>query len=252
MTSNLPSPVNKETTRDAVEESKSPVEHATTPTRRVICPRCERPQARACLCAALPDQRLALQHCHVLALQHPHEIKRKNRSLFLAEFCLTVDSITRVRTRRWQPGRSSQDLARLLAPERRVWLIYPHAQAKSLSQALEERQQQSPPSPLTLIFLDATWKFAAEMERASQFPPHTQYIQLDADTDLCNLPTPKRFDIRTPPSPAHLSTAECLALVVSRVEGNPLIYDTIMKPLDLMVAQWHSFANNKKPVKDQC
>ena len=57
---------------------------------------------------------------------------------------------------------------------------------------------------------------------------------------------PRRFDIRTPPSAKHLSTAECLAWTVSRVEGTPSIYDTVMKPLDLMVQQWHSFSDTKK------
>lgn len=226
--------------------------------RRVICPRCERPHPRACLCAALPEERLALQRCRVLVLQHPHEVRRKNRSLFLAEFCLSPESIACIRSRRLlHPPQQPDDdadattLASLLTPDRTVWIVYPHPQAKSLSKAMSERkrqQQQSsvttPLPPLTLIFLDATWKFAAEMERGSQFPSHAQYIGLEAAHDLLGI-SPRRFDIRTPPSPQHLSTAECLALVVSRVEENPEIYDTIMKPLDLMVSQWHSFADAK-------
>ena len=225
------------------------------PDRRHDCPRCGRPHPRACLCAALPENRIALQRCKVLVLQHPHELKRKNRSLFLAEFCLSPESITCIRTRRLPPPQQDFDngdtrtTSSLLAPDRTIWLIFPHPRAKSLSQALFERKQQQQQhqqsaTPLTLIFLDATWKFAKEMEGASHFPSHTEYICLDASKDLVGI-QPKRFDIRTPPSPVHLCTAECLALVASRVEENPVIYETIMRPLDLMVSQWHSFANAK-------
>ena len=143
-----------------------------------------------------------------------------------------------------------------MEPDKRdVWLIFPHPKAMSLRQALEERKARKSAEsktapillPLTIVFLDATWKFAAEMQRGSVFPPHAQYVCLDAN-DLQGI-KPKRFDIRTPPSPEHLSTAECLALVVSRVEDNPEIYETIMKPLDLMVSQWHAFADQKKEQK---
>lgn len=234
--------------------------------KRAICPRCQRPCPRACLCEALPDHRLSLQKCHILVLQHPHEIRRKNRSLFLAEFCLTPESLTCVRARKWQPTTASTNgnvnmgtvTKAFMSPDRAVWLVYPHAQAIPLRQALAERQasllqsttttddddNDTPERPLTLMFLDATWKFAAEMHRASQFPPHVQYVCLDT-TDLQGIKQ-KRFGIRTPPSPGQLSTAECLALVVSRVENDPEIYETIMKPLDLMVEQWHGFANQKK------
>jgi hypothetical protein len=67
-----------------------------------------------------------------------------------------------------------------------------------------------------------------------------------------------RFAIRTPPKPktttttttatvkdltniVYLSTAECLAYVLARIEQNEVIYHTIMKPLDLMVQQWQSY-----------
>lgn len=258
--------IEEEALRNATGNSASDDQEATTsspPTsRRIICPHCERPKPRACICAALPNDPLTLERCHVLVLQHPHEVRRKNRSLFLAQLCLTTDSITCVRGRKLlTPTNNDEDgdelkksLARLLAPQRNVWLVFPHARAKSLGQALSELHAHqsttttanstvSATTPLTLIFIDATWKFASEMVKASVFPLQTQYVSLQPH-DLAGI-QPKRFDIRTPRSPEHLSTAECLALVVSRVEGNPNIYDTIMKPLDLMVAQWHSFSNQK-------
>ena len=161
--------------------------------KRAICPRCERPTPRACLCKALPDQRLELEKCHVLVLQHPHEMRRKNRSLFLAEFCLTVNSMTCVRARKWQMATTTGAATAvsngnvnmgavtktLMSTEHSVWLVYPHAQAKPLRQALAERKKlqstadgdnDSPKTlrPLTLIFLDATWKFAGSKKESGK------------------------------------------------------------------------------------
>lgn len=63
---------------------------------------------------------------------------------------------------------------------------------------------------------------------------------------------PRRFDIRSPPSAEHLSTAEALAKSLSRIEDDDnFIYNTIMKPLDLMVRQWHGFAATTKTTREQ-
>jgi hypothetical protein len=78
------------------------------------------------------------------------------------------------------------------------------------------------------------------------YPKHMLRVQL-SEQDFDSSFKPRRFDIRTPPTDQHLSTAECLALVLSRIEHDEhrIIYDTIMKPLDLMVRQWHSFSHRK-------
>ena len=61
----------------------------------------------------------------------------------------------------------------------------------------------------------------------------------------------RRFDIRTPPSSNHLSTAECIAWAVSAIEEKPQIYETMMKPLDLMVEKWHSFSKQNEKLKQK-
>ena len=55
-----------------------------------------------------------------------------------------------------------------------------------------------------------------------------------------------------PPTSNHLSTAECIAWVLSAIERKPHIYEVLMGPLDLMVEKWRSFSDNiessrKKP-----
>ena len=85
------------------------------------------------------------------------------------------------------------------------------------------------------------------------YPPNLQRVQLTERDDLQTIlqSHPRRFDIRTPPSPCHLSTAECLAWVVARVEDDPTLYDTFMKPLDCMVQKWRDAqkgnAKGKRP-----
>jgi len=108
---------------------------------------------------------------------------------------------------------------------------------------------------ITLLFLDATWKYAQEMDKSctqyDMYPSHMIRVKLDPIKDAdgmfvvggTNVATisqfqPGRFSIRTPPTPKHLSTTECIAWVVSIVEENRGIYDTLMRPLDLMVKCW--------------
>jgi DTW domain-containing protein YfiP len=231
--------------------------------KRSICTRCDRPAPSACICAALPDERIHLQKCRCLVLQHPHEIRRKNRSLPLVEYCLDAESLTVTVGRRFGSSTDESVLQMLKesppspSPEENstpnpVWLFYPGADAIPLSQALKQHKSSKHNGRITLIFLDATWKYAKEMDQANtqnkQYPDHMLRVQL-SEADLENV-TPRRFDIRTPLSDEHLSTAECLAWTIAQVEENQISYDIIMKPLDLMVRQWHSFSDRKKKPKD--
>ena len=301
---------------------------------RSMCRRCERPTPQACICAALPryfcskddasliDERIRLQHCHCVVLEHPHEIKHKNRSLPIVKLCLHPQSITTITSRQF-PSTSIDDVESnndhpfkkldrnirqsLLDSKKPVWLMY-HTDTQqsrgpgeakyptsiSLSEALTTLRNQQLPH-VTVVLIDATWKYAKEMYRRSlqHFPKHMVHVHIDIATDiLCLRPEsnvdkdqeqhrdastktkyefkPRRFDIRTPPSDQHLSTAESLAITVHSIEaelrrshpeshtdtglsmkGNDHnkdvdIYATMMKPLDLMVEQWHSFAKQRE------
>jgi DTW domain-containing protein YfiP len=130
-----------------------------------------------------------------------------------------------------------------------VLLVYPSSDAISLTQGLQQMKQgrktASPTAKITVVFLDATWKYAREMHMANestgQYPSHMIRVALNPeDWEFQN-----RFDIRTPPSPNHLSTAECIAWIISAIEDNPALYDTLMRPLDLMVKKWHSYNQTK-------
>lgn len=154
-----------------------------------------------------------------------------------------------------------------------VLLIYPSEDAIPLREALEQVNSltkssndidanntpkndnqdtfhNSKTKKINLIFIDATWKFAKEMDtktiQAEAWPKHMIRVKLDA-ADFGSDFKPRRFDyIRTPPNENYLSTAECIARVLEIVENNKTLFEILMKPLDLMVTQWKSFEERRK------
>jgi DTW domain-containing protein YfiP len=178
---------------------------------------------------------------------------------------------------------SSQRILDLLRPPNLPILLFPEENkndtvALSLSQAKreiqeiqEKRKTEATPGKIVLLVLDATWKYAREMHRANQthhqYPAHMLQVSLQAPEDFpddSSLFRPRRFDIRTidirttPSGENHetwMCTAECIAWALSRLEDNPELYSTIMKPLDSMVEKWNSFVKSPKirerPLKKQ-
>jgi len=249
-------------------------------------------------------------------LQHPHEARRKNRSLPLIEMCFAAStdqndeddwSIKTLIGRRLG-DKTPEKLMKLIQSSEDVILVFPdddkkflrdgvncETRAMSLHEGLEElkirrlvgRQQKYPENknnldssdifhnerviPATLIFIDATWKYAKEMvatnTRMELWPKDLIRVSLFPFDNNCNeisfvqesrirssVPIgfrPNRFDIRTPPSVKHLSTAECIAWVTSVVEEDPDLYKILMKPLDAMVKQWNQFLIVKEKVKKE-
>ena len=224
--------------------------------KRVICHHCTRPKEGGCICSALPKDAVALKRCHCLVLQHPHECKRKTRSLPFLELCLSNESMTIAVAR--DIGRTVEEsnfLRKLHDSDTCLWLIYPSDDAISLQEALRQwkegnqEMEKMCSGNVILFVLDGTWKFAKEMDTCNRiknyYPDHMIRVQLTKD-DMQELAKPKRFDIRTPPSEQHLSTAETLAWIVSKVEEDDSIYEILIRPLDLMVKQWHSFQEQSR------
>lgn len=328
--------------------------------KRQICDRCYKPKPQACICSALPElsKLIHLSSSRVLVLQHPHEAKRKNRSLPLIQLCMfsssnpgetdqgswhrecmdndsavdghytierrcgehssennETDGTRSIVTSKTDDIRSSnsfdfnfetiitkrlgdqiaQSHPRIMEllhdPNNPVLLCYPSDDAISLQEAMErvknlskegkrnphehndandkDLTQTEETMPMnvvrkkcTIIFIDATWKYAKEMDMKSienkSWPKHMIRFKLNPKKGDCGERfKPRRFDIRSPPSINHLSTAECIAHVLRIVEADEgsevgldqkddSLFDTLMKPLDLMVKQWHSFSEGKR------
>eukprot|EP00927_Polykrikos_kofoidii_P037891 TRINITY_DN32099_c0_g1_i1.p1 TRINITY_DN32099_c0_g1~~TRINITY_DN32099_c0_g1_i1.p1 ORF type:complete len:340 (-),score=56.37 TRINITY_DN32099_c0_g1_i1:57-1076(-) len=124
---------------------------------RSICAGCDRP-ASVCLCAFLPQEQIVCP-CEVVLLQHPKERKQKNRSAWIAERCIT--GVRTVVGRRLSADRRSAPsaLARLWETPERCAVVFPGAESRPLEEVAATVQ--------LLVFLDATWRFAQEMLRAS-------------------------------------------------------------------------------------
>ncbi|KAL3763336.1 hypothetical protein ACHAW5_011003 [Stephanodiscus triporus] len=301
-------------------------------TKRPVCQGCNFP-SRTCVCPSLPPKPLhtLFRKCRILVMQHPHELRRKNRSLPLVELCMfggsrsegkeRTEGSVEVKNKTYTPGHERDfvmktivgrrfgdncdiDVMKILHdPNEVVVLVFPHKQAMGLEEGLclaEERCgidhndvkkndcQDSDSSKvidsdasllhkkMTLIFIDATWKHAKEMETANedagQWPENLIRVQMTpTSAGNCNVHVndstgergggdterqakhdineggqfiERRFHIRTPPSPDHLSTAESIAWIASRVENNPQIYESIMNALDYMVEIWRGFTTS--------
>lgn len=244
-----------------------------TSRKRTLCSRCTLPMESACICAGLPTKKIQLKKSRVIVLQHPHEVKRKNRSLPLVEHCLescSTDegsfSLKVVIGRRL--GKSvDKEVMEKINDDCSCLLIYPDSDALSIEQGLEEletrkmlrikqtlqNQQEHQfesgsdfDDRVTLIFIDATWKHSKEMVDINTFrelwPKNLIRVKLSAMQEHETF-VPRRFDIRCPPSPEHLSTAECIAWVLAIVERDDKACTSIIEAIDYMVSRWHLYSN---------
>lgn len=222
--------------------------------KRRICTKCVRPTPWGCICEGIPEERIALQYSRVFVLQHPSESRRKNRSLPLLELSLRETDLSVLKNLRRLGEQVEKDVMTSLHDERQpLLLLYPGDEAMTLQEGLDVVRLRYPSSPkINLLVLDATWKYAREMDMANakhnQYPPHMIRVALSRD-DFPATFTPRRFDIRAPPSADHLSTAESIAWVITKIERKQHIYDALMTPLDAMVNKWNSFSTN---VKSDC
>lgn len=240
---------------------KQPPTHADK-SRRQICSGCQRPTPQACICAALPPEPIKLENTIVIVLQHPHELKLRNRSVPLLELCLDKESLALCVGRKFGEENVSSSIWKLVQPPNVPILLFPETESDSdtvsLSDAKKMVQQRLPTgAKLVLIVLDATWKYSQEMHRANLqhqlYPSNLLRVSLQAN-DFPENWSLGRFDIRTTPqkggsSKSFMSTAECVAWAVSELGGEkkqPNLYSTLMKPLDLMVQKWNSFVKRPK------
>ncbi|KAL3782722.1 hypothetical protein ACHAWO_008303 [Cyclotella atomus] len=283
-------------------------------SKRAICQTCQFPN-RTCICQALPTEPLhpLFRRCRIILLQHPHELKRKNRSMPLVDLCVfgstksdgaaveTQDSeqdfvMKTIVGRGLGPDGHADVINHLSNPNQVIVLLFPGHNAMDFEKGIQlaERQccidsenddatssvTETEKKKMTLLFIDATWKHAREMETkltksleckhwirvqlvptASEKSSDENQVDLDTNDTVSNHDNTKdntqqrqfiqrRFEIRAPPSPDHLSTAECLAWVVSRVERNPVIFESITKVLDYMVHLWRVNVSSGKKSKE--
>ncbi|KAI2504482.1 hypothetical protein MHU86_9981 [Fragilaria crotonensis] len=284
--------------------------------KRLMCSRCHRPTPAACICDSLPDIPIRLNRTRILVLQHPHELKRKNRSVPLLQLVLDETCFQVAVGRKLGPTIPFyQDI--IQDESQPLLLLYPGPNAMSLEQAMEQLhcsttqqlQEQEKSCKVddvegcdttttcrnsnkivNVLVLDGTWKYTKEMDRANTYPdrmlrvqwsPKTNNNNHNNDNNKDSAPQPPQHlfgSIRTPPSPNHLSTAECIAWLICCLEHgdsppqrqhdddsttttkstnmasfstgttlssfNSALYEQLLKPLNCMVSKWNSHRDN--------
>lgn len=229
------------------------------PRRRQICSRCKRPLPAACICEALPDVPIALDRTGIVVLQHPHELKMKNRSIPILELCLDSSSLELCVGRKFDKEQMDLKVFEFLQPPNVPVLFFPpehdEKNVHSLSEAKEIIAEKLPEEgKVIIVALDATWKYAKEMHRANLkddlYPNNLVRVCLQP-SDFPDDWVSGRFNIRTTPQKGEstlgfMSTVECIAWAASELGGHPDLFAILMKPLDLMVAKWNAFVKQPK------
>jgi DTW domain-containing protein YfiP len=199
---------------DDVTNSSTQQPESSKSKHRLSCTRCYRPTPRACICEALPGELITLEETEIVILQHPHELRQKNRSVPIFELCLENNNLHLCIGRRLG-NETNPNILNLLQPPNIPILLYPEesnsdVQVLILSQAKVQLQQrkeemklkQEPSGKIVVLGLDATWKYAREMHLAKQkdnhYPSHMLQVSLQAE-DFPESFRPRRFDIRTTP-----------------------------------------------------
>ncbi|CAE7211075.1 Dtwd2 [Symbiodinium sp. CCMP2456] len=126
---------------------------------RPMCAGCGRP-VRACICASLPSEPLALPSGleSVLLLRHPKERRQKHQSAWILERC--VRGVRQHVTRRL-PSEVPIGLEHLYREPESCLLVFPGPGARPLKEVLDAKVRH-------LILVDATWRFAREMAAVSE------------------------------------------------------------------------------------
>jgi len=252
-----------------ITTTETPFPHSqetTVKPNRVPCTRCERPIV-VCICAGLPPTPLKLARSRVIVLQHPHELRRKNRSLPIVRYCLSDDDYGMTVVVGRKLGDKVDPLVLdWIQDDLSVLLVFPSKDAVSLEEGLDilkKRRQDVAlltsdnsilEKKVNLLFIDASWKHAKEMvdvnDSRRKWPQNLIKVRLtftSTGEEQREKIVPRRFSIRSLPVASckddesmYLSTAECIAWVLTFIEKDERFFEIIVKAIDTMVMRWMS------------
>lgn len=174
----------------------------------------------ACWCSSLPEKPLDLKST-VYILQHPLEERRNLRTGRILE--IACGSKCRVvKGRKFSSNGRNPDLRKILTDERdRSFVLYPGDDAVKLQDLPVTSEGYN------IIVIDGTWNQAKSMYANSPELQSLNKVEIDSGH-------PSTYVIRTQPLEGCLSTVETAALALAHTESDPSIYETLMKPLDVL------------------
>jgi len=174
----------------------------------------------------------------------------------LLQLCIHENHIQIIIGRRF--GDNDEDVLNAISPNNNAMLVFPSDEAIELADGIKEIRRmhsnhknmpiETNPSSLptsnkdndeliTLIFLDATRKYAKKMYKKTSLRNAWLQNMLLVKLSLTSNSRykPNRFNIRATPSLGQMSTAEYIAFVVSVIEDREELYDSLMESLYCMV-----------------
>lgn len=199
--------------------------------RRVSrCFRC-RMHADLCICSATPRLDLATR---LIVVTHHREIKKTTSTVVLALNTL-VNSELRLH------GKINQnlDLGDLDNPDRRLLVLYPDANAATLSHSLLRGDDR----PVSLLVPDGTWRQVARMRNRILELPFAQTVKLPQGR-------PGEWTVRKARRPDQLSTYEAVARAYGILES-PHIQTQLETVFRLMVQRIHQ-SRGTRPEDQSC
>ncbi len=198
-----------------------------SPTRRLACTTCLRPQS-ACICQWITP---VAHEVEVLILQHPLEVSNAKGSARLLHLSLPRSRLVTGEV---------FDLPALLAaplepgPTRQSMLLYPDTpqdQALGLSPPpVPAPELLRDPSRLRLIVLDGTWRKSRKMLYRNPL------LQQLPRLSLQDMPA-SHYLIRKAHRPGQLSTLEAACAALMQLEGSVGKFQPVLTAFDGFVAQ---------------
>ncbi|HWX02079.1 tRNA-uridine aminocarboxypropyltransferase [Collimonas sp.] len=204
------------------------------PVKRLICPRCLRPQ-RTCICGWITPTAHAVQ---LLILQHPLEVGQAKGSAVLLQLSLPGA--------RLEVGEAFAEpaLQTLLQPPPggRTLLLYPDMpEERSLPLAAPpplDPARLPAAEKLLLVVLDGTWRKSRKMLYLN--PLLQQLPRLALQNLPASMPA-SRYLIRKAHRPGQLSTLEAACHALMQLEHNEERYLPLLTAFDGFVAQQFAY-----------
>ncbi len=163
------------------------------------CFRC-RMQAHLCICSATPRLDLTTR---LIMVVHYREIKKTTSTAILA-----LNALRNSEVRLHGKLNQELDLDALNDPGRRLLVLYPDANATTLSHSFLQEENR----PVTLLVPDGTWRQVARMRHSLLTLPFAQTVKLPPGT-------PGEWTIRNAGDANRLSTYEAIARAYGILES---------------------------------
>ena len=209
-------------------------------SRREICPGCERPKQKGCICHSFPKEKYRLKFTNIIMIQHKNEQKRPMATEpILRKIVDDSEGAYQLVVCKYFREKQNQELCRRLRENYEdTYVLFPTEKSEDWhipddSEACNEAvQEKTTPntckrkSRTNLVVIDGTWRQARSI-----------YAKSDLLNSLktCKISQSRRkkseYLIRTQPTESSLSTIEAVGLALNYLGEDKSLYESLVRPL---------------------